>query len=94
MRNFDEALDIINKNNLNNLKNKNNDSEKEFSFQKTDTAVLLEFMYLIHQENMGILASLTDKETLYKVKSVYTEQADKIIKEYSKIMAEKLSKGE
>lgn len=91
MRNFDEALDIINKNNL---KNKNNDSEKEFSFQKTDTAVLLEFMYLIHQENMGILASLTDKETLNKVKSVYTEQADKIIKEYSKIMAEKLSKGE
>ena len=91
MRNFDEALDIINKNNL---KNKNNDSEKEFSFQKTDTAVLLEFMYLVHQENMGILASLTDKETLDKVKSVYTEQADKIIKEYSKIMAEKLSKGE
>lgn len=91
MRNFDEALDIINKNNL---KNKSNDSEKEFSFQKTDTAVLLEFMYLIHQENMGILASLTDKETLNKVKSVYTEQADKIIKEYSKIMAEKLSKGE
>lgn len=91
MRNFDEALDIINKNNL---KNKNNDSEKEFSFQKTDTAILLEFMYLIHQENMGILASLTDKETLNKVKSVYTEQADKIIKEYSKIMAEKLSKGE
>lgn len=91
MRNFDEALDIINKNNL---KNKNNDSEKEFSFQKTDTAILLEFMYIIHQENMGILASLTDKETLNKVKSVYTEQADKIIKEYSKIMAEKLSKGE
>ena len=91
MRNFDDALDIINKNNL---KNKNNDSEKEFPFQKTDTAVLLEFMYLVHQENMGILASLTDKETLDKVKSVYTEQADKIIKEYSKIMAEKLSKGE
>ena len=91
MRNFDDALDIINKNNP---KNKNNDPEKEFSFQKTDTAVLLEFMYLIHQENMGILASLTDKETLDKVKSVYTEQADKIIKEYSKIMAEKLSKGE
>lgn len=91
MRNFDEALDIINKSNL---KNKNNDSEKEFSFQKTDTAVLLEFMYLIHQENIGILASLTDKETLDKVKSVYTAQADKIIKEYSKIMAEKLSKGE
>lgn len=91
MRNFDDALDIINKNNP---KNKNNDSEKEFSFKKTDTAVLLEFMYLIHQENMGILASLTDKETLDKVKSVYTEQADKIIKEYSKIMADKLSKGE
>lgn len=91
MRNFDDALDIINKNNP---KNKNNDSEKEFSFQKTDTAVLLEFMYLIHQENMGILASLTDKETLDKVKSVYTEQADKIIKEYSKIMADKFSKGE
>lgn len=91
MRNFDDALDIINKNNQ---KNKNNDSEKEFSFQKTDTAVLLEFMYLIHQENMGVLASLTDRETLDKVKQVYTEQADKIIKEYSKIMAEKLSKGE
>lgn len=91
MRNFDDTLDIINKNNS---KNKNNNSEKEFSFQKTDTAVLLEFMYLIHQENMGVLASLTDRETLDKVKQVYTEQADKIIKEYSKIMANKLSKGE
>lgn len=78
---FDVAINEINKKNSKNI-NKNENNNQDFT--KPTNALFLEFMYLLHQENMAILAGMTDKETLDKVKDIYNNQADKIITEYSK----------
>lgn len=84
--NYDYALNEINKSSIRTINNKNNKN----NFQKTPTAFLLEFMYLIHQENLAVLAGLVDETTLNNIKDIYNKQADKIIKEYSKVMVDEL----